>query len=153
MFVRLRGKTKTMHFKNVDTAVRNSLKQGSLVTLNDSGQLSYCSNDSTDRPIGVCRQTVSRLDTTQLSIPVEVPMEKAVEWLIDTDTVGGAVDSDVGRYCAVDTGTAGDCEATRVDISDTTIRQIYISRIISGTQIVGTISRMAWEAIPFDTSA
>lgn len=143
-FIRLRGKTKLMHFRNTDTT--NQLRDGGLVQLDDSANLEAVRNDSTDRPLGVCRMNVGLTDSTQLSIPVEVPVENAVEWLIDTDSDAGAADSDVGRYCAVDTtggGSvgAGDSCGTRVDVSDTAIRQIFITGRISASRIVGVIAK------------
>lgn len=150
MFRLENGKVKTMYFRKADTTARSSLRDGSLVVLNDSGKLSYASNDSTDRVVGVCRQRVAAADTAVSDswpnapwVPVQVPVEKFVEWRIDTDSDGGAVDSDVGRYCGVDTAEAGDSEATNVDINDTVFPQVYITRVISGTQIIGVLSRLA----------
>ncbi len=150
-FVRFRGKTKLMHFKKADTT--HALSDGSLVKLDDSSNVIPCTNDTTDRPIGVCRQTVALTDTSNALVPVEVPVENAVEWLIDTDTDGGALDSDVGRYCAVDTAQASDSNSTRVDISDTTIRQVLITGIVSATKVRGVIARSAWNrSISGDTA-
>lgn len=143
-FIRFRGKTKLMHFEKLDTT--NQLRDGGLVQLDDSANLEPVRNDSTDRPLGVCRLNVGLIDSTQSSIPVEVPVENGVEWLIDVDSDGGASDSDVGRYCAVDTTgggsvLAGDSCGMRVDISDTAIRQIFITGIISSTKIIGVIAK------------
>ena len=151
-FVRHTGKTKIMYFRKTDTDLVNSLRDGSLVAITDSGSLRYCRNDTVDRVVGVCRQRVLAVDTSDTIIgwekaplvPVEVPVENAVEWLIDVDTTGGAVDSDIGRYVAVDTAEAGDSESTRVDMSDTVIRQVYVTAIVSGTQIIGTIAKSAF---------
>ena len=146
-FIRHRGKTKLMYFKKTDTTAASSLKNGSLVGLTDSGNLTYLANDSTDRVIGVCRLTVSATDTSSWQgvplVPVEVPVESGVEWLIDTDTDGGALDSDVGRYCAVDTATASDSESTRVDVSDTAQRTVFITGIVSATKVIGVIAKSA----------
>lgn len=136
-----------MYFKKLDTT--NALRDGGLVQLDDSANLEAPRNDSTDRVIGVCRQNVTITDSTQLQIPVEVPVENAVEWLIDVDSDGGAADSDVGRYCAVDTTgggsvLAGDSAGMRVDISDTAIRQIYLTGRVSATKVVGVIARSAF---------
>lgn len=148
MFQRYRGKTKLMHFKKLDTT--HQLRDGGLVMLDDSANLKPLANDSSDRPLGVCRQNVAMADTTQLSIPVEVPVELAVEWMIDVDSDAGALDSDVGRYCAIDTTggnsvNAGDSCSMRVDISDTAIRQVFITGRVSGSKIIGTIANSAWE--------
>lgn len=144
MFRRAKGKTKFMYFPG-DTA--RELRDGSLVTLSDSNTIIPCRNDTTDRPIGVARRNDTITDSAM--VPVEVPVENAVEWEIDVDSDAGAVDSDIGRFCAIDTTggasvDAGDSAATRVDISDTTIRQIFITGVISTTKILGTIARTAW---------
>lgn len=146
-FVRFRGKTKLMYFKKLDTT--NQLRDGGLVQLDDSSNLEPPRNDTTDRIIGVCRLNVGLTDSTQLAIPVEVPVENAVEWLIDLDSDAGALDSDVGRYCAIDTTgggsvNAGDSCGMRVDINDTAIRSVYTTGRISGSRIIGTIVTQAW---------
>lgn len=136
-----------MHFRKLDTT--NQLRDGGLVQLDDSSNLEPVRNDSTDRPIGVCRQNVALTDSTQLSIPVEVPVENAVEWLIDVDSDGGLADSDVGRYCAVDTTgggsvLAGDSCGMRIDVSDTAIRQVFITGRVSATRAIGVIAKTAF---------
>ena len=147
-FLRHRGMTKLMYFKKLDTT--NQLRDGGAVQLDDSANLEPLRNDSTDRPLGICRQNVGLIDSTQLSIPVEVPVENAVEWLIDVDSDAGAVDSDVGRYCAIDTTgggsvLAGDSCGMRVDISDTAMRAVFITGRISATKIIGTLANTAWD--------
>lgn len=146
-FVRFRGKTKLMYFKKLDTT--NQLRDGGLVQLDDSSNLEPPRNDSTDRPLGVCRQNVGLTDSSQLQIPVEVPVENAVEWVFDVDSDAGLVDSDVGRYCAVDTTggdnvLAGDSCGMRVDRSDTAVRQILVTGRISATKGIGVIARTAF---------
>ena len=150
-FIRLRGKTKLMHFKKTDTTVGSSLRDGSLVSLSDTSNFHYLRNDSTDRVLGVCRLRVTATDTSSWQgapfVPVEVPVENGVEWIIDTDSDGGAVDSDIGRYCTIDTAggnSVTDSEATRVDINDTTFRNVLVTRVISGTKVVGVLARSAF---------
>ena len=143
--IRYRGKTKIMYFKG-DTA--REVRDGSLVKLSDSGTVVPLRNDSDDRIIGVARRNDTTTDSAL--VPVEVPVEKAVEWEIDVDSDGGAADSDVGRYCSVDTVggasvNAGDSCATRVDVSDTAIRNIFVTGIISATKIRGVICNSAFD--------
>lgn len=146
-FIRHRGKTKIMYFRKTDTTAASSLKAGSLVGITDSGNLTYLANDSTDRVIGVCRLTIAATDTSSWQgapmVPVEVPVESAVEWLIDTDSDAGALDSDVGRYCAVDTAQASDSESTRVDVNDTAQRTVFITGIQSASRVIGVIAKSA----------
>lgn len=152
MFVRHKGKTKLMHFKKGDTT--HAIRDGGLVQLDDSGNLIPLANDSTDRPIGVCRLNVALTDTSSWTgapmVPVEVPVELAVEWTVDVDSDGGLVDSDVGRYCSIDTTggnsvLAGDSASMRIDRSDTSVRQVFITRVVSATKAIVSISNTAWE--------
>ena len=151
-FIRHRGKTKIMYFEG-DTAIQ--VRDGGLVSITDSGTVTPVRNDSTDRPIGVARRNDTTTDSAM--VPVEVPVESAVEWLIDVDSDAGALDSDIGRFCAVDTTgggsvLAGDSAGMRADVSDTAIRQIYITGRVSGTKIIGVIARSAFNRGQADTA-
>lgn len=146
MFKRLAGKTKIMYFKG-DTA--EELRDGSIVSITDSGTLTPVRNDSLDMIIGVARRNDTVTDSAM--VPVEVPVESAVEWEIDVDSDGGAADSDVGRYVAVDTTggnsvLAGDSQGMRVDISDSAAGSVFITRVKSATKVVGVIAFSAFHA-------
>ena len=151
MFRLFKGKTKTMYFRKTDTTVASSLREGSLVGITDSGNLTYLANDTTDRVVGVCKLRVTATDTSSWQgapfVPVQVPVENAVEWLIDTDTDGGAADSDVGRFCTIDTATASDSESTRVDVNDTAQRTVLITRVVSATQVIGVLAKSMFGAV------
>jgi len=139
-----------MYFKG-DTALE--VRAGGLVGLTDSGTLTPATNDSLDRVVGVARRNDTVTDSSL--VPVEVPVETAVEWLIDVDSDAGAADSDVGRHVAVDTAggasvNAGDSCATRVDMSDTSSPQVFVTGIVSASKIRGALSRTAWVRT-FDT--
>lgn len=147
-FRRHKGKTKIMYFKG-DTA--REVRDGGVVSLTDSATVAPLRNDSTDRPIGVAR----RNDTTSDSslVPIEVPVENFVEWVIDTDSDAGLADSDVGRYCAVDTTggnsvLAGDSAGMRIDVNDTAVRTVFITGRVSASQATGVIARLANAIIP-----
>ena len=147
-FRRHKGKTKIMFFEG-DTALQ--VRDGGLVSITDSGTITPVRNDSTDRPIGVARRNDTTTDSSL--VPVEVPVEDYVEWIIDLDSDGGALDSDIGRYCAVDTtgGTsvnAGDSCGMRADINDTAVRTVFVTGRISATQVIGVIARRASYIIP-----
>lgn len=154
-FKRFRGKTKLMYFKG-DTALQ--VRDGGLVMLNDSASVGPARNDSTnDFILGIARRSDTTTDSAL--IPVEVPVESAVEWIIDTDSDGGALDSDVGRLVCVDTTggtTAGDSCAISVDISDsssaTKAAAVFITGIISATKVTGVIAHTAWHQT-YDTAA
>ena len=140
-----------MYFKG-DTA--REVRDGSLVKITDSATVVPVRNDSLDRVVGVARRNDTTTDSAL--VPVEVPVENAVEWEIDVDSDAGAADSDVGRYCAVDTAggasvNAGDSCGMRVDISDTGIPQVFITGRISASKIIGTIAKTAFVRT-FDTA-
>lgn len=159
MFVRYTGKTKVMFFKKTDTT--HAIRQGGLVCLDDSSNLVPPKNDSTDRVIGVSKLNVTLTDTSSWAgapmVGVEVPVENAVEWLIDVDSDGGAADSDIGRYCAIDTTgggsvLAGDSAGMRVDISDTAVRQVFLTGKQSATKVIGVIANSPFSTSKFDTA-
>ena len=148
MFRKFKGKTKTLYFKG-DTA--KEVRNGSLVGLTDSGTVEPLGNDSLDKPLGVARRNDTVTDSAL--VPVEVPVENYVEWLIDTDSDGGAADSDVGQLVAVDTVggasvNAGDSAGMRVDINDVTFPTIFITGRLSGTQVIGVIAKRADALVP-----
>lgn len=134
-----------MYFKG-DTA--REVRVGSLVKLSDSATVVPLRNDSSDRPIGVALRNDTVSDSAL--VPVEVPVELAVEWMIDVDSDAGAADTDVGAYCSIDTVggasvNAGDSCATRVDISDTSVRQVFVTGIVSASKVIGVICNSAFE--------
>lgn len=136
-FIRHRGKTKTLHFKKTDTTT--DLAADGVVQLSQGGRLAHLANDSDDRAVGVCRQDVSAADSTVSNVAVEVPIENWVEWEIDTDSDGGAADTDVGRFVAIDTTTSDN--SLNVDISDSGVPHVLITRVISATKVVGVLAR------------
>ncbi len=159
MFVRFAGKTKTMYFKKTDTT--HALRAGGLVRLDDSANLIPPTNDSLDRIIGVSKINVALTDTSSWPgapmVPVDVPVESAVEYIVDTDSDGGLADSDVGRYCAIDTTgggsvLAGDSAGMRIDVSDTAVRQVFITGKISATQARVVLARTAFFTPGADTA-
>lgn len=139
-----------MYFKG-DTA--QEVRNGGLVSLTDSATVVPARNDSTDAIIGVARRSDTLTDSSL--VPVEVPVESAVEWTIDVDSDAGAVDSSVGRYVNVDTTggnsvLAGDSAGMRVDISDSAAPQVLVTGVISTTKIIGVIANSAFHQT-FDT--
>lgn len=163
-FVRFKGKTKIMYFKKSDTA--REVRAGGLVKMNDSGSVAPPQNDSTDRIVGVCRVNDTVTDTAYNvdqnnpqpgMVPVEVPVELGVEWLVDLDSDVGALDTDIGRYCAIDTTgggsvSAGDSAGMRADVNDTAVRQLYITGRQSGSRIIACIARPAFMIASNDTA-
>lgn len=147
-FIRHRGKTKVMYFEG-DTA--KEVRNGGIVGLTDSGTVEPLGNDSLDKPLGIARRNDTVTDSSL--VPVEVPVEEYVEWLIDLDSDGGALDSDIGQLIAVDTTggasvNAGDSAGMRADVSDVTFPTILVTGRVSATQIIGVIAKRAGTLIP-----
>jgi hypothetical protein len=139
-----------MYFQKDTT---EQIRAGGLLTLNDSGQVTRAGNDSDDKIVGVAVRNDTLADSAL--VPVEVPVESAVEWEIDLDSDAGAADSDVGRYVSVDSAggasvNAGDSCAMRLDISDSTAPQVLVTGIISTTKVRGVIALSAFH-ITMDT--
>ena len=151
MFRKISGKTKTMYFKKDTT---EQVRDGSLVTFNlDSGQVVRVGNDSDDKIVGVARRNDTLADSTV--VPVEVAVESAVEYEVETDSDGGAVDSDVGRLINIDTVggnsvNAGDSAGMRVDVSDSVAGSFLITRVISTTKVRGVVVNTVFHQT-FDT--
>src|SRR3990167_6833400 len=149
-FIRKTGKTKTMYFEG-DTA--REVRKGGVVVLTDSGTCVPPRNDSTDHVLGVAMRNDTTTDSSL--VPVEVPVELAVEWEADVDSDAGAADSDVLQGVAFDTTgggsvLAGDSAGMRVDISDGTQEQFLITRRVSTTKVIGVIIDNAFSQ-DFDT--
>lgn len=143
-FVKHKGKTKFVYYKG-DTG--QETRDGGVVCISDSGTVVRPENDSTDRVIGVARSNDTVTDSGM--VPVEVPVELAVEWLIDVDSDAGAADSDVGAMCTFDTlggssVNAGDSQGMRVAIADTAPPRVFITGVVSANQITGTLVNTAW---------
>lgn len=140
-FIKYRGKTKIIYIKG-DTA--QEVRDGGLVCWSDSNTVTRVRNDSTDRVIGVARRNDTTTDSAL--VPVEIPVELGVEWLIDVDSDAGLVDSDIGHYCAIDTTggnsvLAGDSCGMRIDRSDTNVRAVLLTGLVSASKAIGVIAR------------
>lgn len=139
-----------MYFQKDTT---EQVRVGSLLTFNlDSGRLVRAGNDSDDKIVGVAMRNDTLADSAL--IPVEVPVERWVEWEINTDSDGGAADSDVGKLVNVDTTggtTAGDSVSQNVDISDSAGGNVLVTKIISATRIIGVIAGNNADGQVFDT--
>jgi hypothetical protein len=131
-----RGKPIVAYFKKTDTTV--NFVDGSAVMLNTSGALALPSNDSNDRILGVCQKNIAAKDSDN-NVPVILATED-VEWEVETDSDGGASSTDVGRFCALDTGDTTNPRAT-VDVSDSTIPHFLITQVVSATKVRGRFAR------------
>ena len=154
MFKKIAGKTKIMYFGKDTT---DQIRDGSIVTFNlDSGQVVRVGNDSDDKILGVARRNDTLSDSGGTGgVPVEVAVESAVEYEVETDSDGGAADSDRGRIVNIDTTggnsvNAGDSAGMRVDISDSAAGSFLITRVISVTRVRGVIVNTVFHQT-FDT--
>ena len=153
MFKKIAGKTKIIYFGKDTT---DQVRDGSLVTYNlDSGQVVRVGNASDDKIVGVARRNDTLSDSGGAGVPVEVAVESAVEYEVETDSDGGAADSDRGRLVNIDTtgGTsvnAGDSAGMRVDVSDSAAGSFLITRVISATRVRGVIVNTVFHQT-FDT--
>lgn len=92
-FIRHKGKTKVMYFPR---PASQAFTAGALVYFNGSGQV-IPADSTSGAHAGVIRKTVATTDddyaTADVLVPVEVPVERWVEWIVDTSS---AVADDIG---------------------------------------------------------
>lgn len=93
-FRKYRGKTKTIWFPR---PASQAFTAGDLCYFNGSGQV-IPADSTSGAHIGVIRETVASTDadyaTADVLVPIEVPIEKFVEWEVDTSS---AVADDIGN--------------------------------------------------------
>lgn len=96
-FTRFKGKTKTMYFPR---PASQAFTEGALVYFNGSGQV-IPADSTSGAHVGVIKQTVATTDddyaTADVLVPVEVPLERWVEWRVltasaDPDDIGTEID-------------------------------------------------------------
>lgn len=130
-FVRNTGLTKVMYFpKTASTAI----PLGAAVVLS-SGQVALATS-GTANILGVSLRAVVAADTDYASttlIPIEVPVEKAVEWLVPVST-GSATAASVGVTYDL-TDSAG------INVSSTSQNAVVVTRFISATQVAVVINK------------
>jgi len=131
-----KGKPAVEYFTKGDTDLK--IVDGSAVVINTSGQLGLPANDSDDKLIGVARKTIATTDSAD-EVPVLMASEDVV-WEVETDSDGGATDTDVGRFCAIDTGDTTNPRAT-VDIDDSSVPHFLITQVVSSTKVRGRFAR------------
>lgn len=93
-FKRYRGKTKIMYFPR---PASQAFTEGALVYFNGSGQV-IPADATSGMHVGVIREAVAATDddyaTADVLVAVEVPVERWVEWEVDTSS---AVADDIGN--------------------------------------------------------
>ncbi len=130
MFIRSKGKTKTMHLPVAASA--GAMAEGSLVAFS-SGTLILATNTTAGYSIvGVLKKTVATTDddyATARLLPVEVPVEMNVEWEADVK-VGTLVATSVGLYFDLTTADDG----SGVDQSASTYDIVQCTKFISASK-------------------
>jgi hypothetical protein len=130
-FVRNTGKAKIMYFpKTASTAI----PYGAAVVLT-AGQVALATS-STANILGVSLRAVVSTDSDYASttlIPVEVPCDKAVEWLVPVST-GSATAASVGVTYDL-TDSAG------INVNSTSQNAVIVTRYISATQVAVVINK------------
>src|SRR3990167_6953940 len=136
-FIRKKGKTKVMYFPRTASVV---FDLGDLVYFTGtSGRVSPHPGGA-EEVVGVCKKAVLSTDddyaTADVLIPIEVPIEKYVEWEFLTS---GLVANDVGTYVDIATTDAG-----TVDRSTSADDIVLVTKRISATVGVGILSKTIW---------
>lgn len=125
------GKTKTMYFPR---PASQAFTAGTLVYVNPDDSGTVIPADATSgRLVGVIKKTVATTDADYASsgvlVPVEVPIEDYVEWLIDTT---GAVAADILDEIDLTDAATADRSASAKDA-------LLVTRVISATKIAVVI--------------
>jgi len=133
---RLAGKTKIMYFLN---ATSTAFSADSFVTFDGSGAITPATSSST-KILGVYRgaaiTSASAAYTTAAWQPVEVPVEKYVEW--ECTCTGGATNK---------VGVSVDLtDASTVAVGSSTHHVVTVSKYISSTK-VGVFINAPWDAV------
>lgn len=122
-FKRKRGATKIMW---LPVTVSTAFTKGALVTFS-SGYLIPATSVTT-KHVGVIQKTIAATDAdyaTARKVPVEVPIEKYVEW--EADVTSGLVATDVGLYVDL-------TDSLTVDRSASTVDALMCTGVISSTK-------------------
>lgn len=122
-FKRHKGKTKVMYFP---VTTSTAFTDGDLVSF--ATGLITPATSSTTKHVGVIRKTIASTDAdyaTARLVPVEVPVEKYVEWV--ADVTSGLVAADIGLYVDL-------TDARTVDRSASTVDALLCTGVISSTK-------------------
>ena len=133
MFRRLTGKTKIMYFL---AAASTAFTKGDLVYFDGSGNVIPADSTSGSH-VGVIQKDIASTDSDYAStkmVPVEVPVEKWVEWEVSAN--GTAVAADVGLEIDLTDAANANRAASSKDA-------LLVTRFISSTKLAVVICSMA----------
>ena len=129
-FVRKRGKVKTIH---LPVTPSTALTLNTIVKFSSGKLIAATTGDGPTGLIGLVKKTIASTDSDYASdrlVPVEVPVEKHVEYELAVD----------GNLAATDLGTEYDLQdAGTVDHDATTDKIFLITKYISATKAWGFI--------------
>lgn len=127
-FIRYRGKTKTMYYPRPASQV---FTKGALVYFNGSGQV-IPADATSGMHVGVIKKTVATTDDDYASsvlVPVEVPIERWVEWRA---TAASAVVADIGLEIDL-------TDSVTADRANSAKDALLVTGFISATELLVTI--------------
>lgn len=132
-FVRYAGKTKTMYFPR---PASQDFTVGQLCYFNGSGQVIPADSTSGDH-IGVIKKTITSTDadyaTADVLVPIQVPIERFVEWEVDTN--GTAVADDIGLFIDL-------TDALNADRANSAKDALLVTRFVSSSVLIVVIESM-----------
>tara|TARA_R110002126_G_scaffold17316_2_gene67724 strand:- start:5017 stop:5445 length:429 start_codon:yes stop_codon:yes gene_type:complete len=124
-FIRHKGKTKTIQ---VPVTTSTAFNEGDVVSYASGYIIPATSSTTALSHVGVIAKTIAATDSdyaTARLVPVEVPLEKNVEWL--ADVTSGLVAADVGLLVDL-------TDAATIDRAASTIDAAQVRSVISTTQ-------------------
>lgn len=120
---RARGRTKIMWFaKTASTALAANV----FVDMT-SGYVTLCASDTAEYILGVTRDSHAAADTTVDLIPIEVPIEKFVEWELDVYD-SGLTQAIVGTHVDIHT------DGGQLLASTSTDKSVLVTKYVSATK-------------------
>jgi hypothetical protein len=130
-FIKADGKTKIIW---LPMTASEEINDGALVSFS-SGKITAASDG--DKIVGVIRKTITSSDddyADSRDVPVEVPVERYVQW--EADVTSGLVATDVGLYQDI-------TDDENVDRSSSTNDMVMCTKVISSTKGLFVITNCA----------
>lgn len=125
MFIRYKGKTKTIH---LPVTPSTAFSKGALVSFSSGKLIPATSATTALSHVGVIKKAIASTDSDYASerlVPVEVPLEKNVEWL--ADVTSGLTATDVGLEVDL-------TDSLTINRGASTIDAAMVRKVISATK-------------------
>ncbi len=127
-FIKHKGKTKKVW---LPVTPSTALVKGTLVEFTSGKLAAADADEAAEAIVGVLAKTIATTDTDYALdrlVPVEVPVEKHVEWLADG----------TGTFAATDIGTEfGISDSATVDKAETTADAFKMTGFVNAAKIIG----------------